>query len=513
MKKLFAFLMAAMLMVSMTIVPASAEGSYTIKINSDHATHSYTAYQIFTGKLDGSVLSDLDWGVGVTDAGKTALQTLYSKSNASGVAGTLSDTTVGAFAENVVPYLNETEKKTGSYDSDNKQYVIAGLNAGYYLIKETSTGINGSEHAYSKYMLRIVNNVELSPKSGVPTLIKEVKLGETGSYKEAISATVGDTVYFKLTASLHTYVHDYEKYYFRFEDTLPAGLTYQGATVSVLSGTQSYSLKDGDYSVDTTGEVKVTIPDIHAAIKNASGADTVISDKIVVEIKTTTNGTLTIGEAGNVNTAKLYFSNDPNENYDGTDLPDSVGVTGQASAIVYSYQIKLTKVDAADANTKLEGAEFIVGYKNGDNTYTWFTANADGVINGTTASEDGATRFKTNSEGILNVIGLASGTYHIREKVAPAQYNLLTSDVIVQFSGALSQDTGKLNSLSISSASGASSSSTDLSTGTISLTVTNTKGAVLPETGGIGTTIFYVAGIALMLGAAAVIIAKKRETK
>lgn len=513
MKKLFAFLLAVMLMAAMAIVPANAAGSYTIKINSDHAEHSYTAYQIFTGTLDGSVLSNLVWGDGITEAGKTELQSAYSKSDASGVAGTLSDTTVSAFAEKVALHLNEENKKTGSYDSENKQYVIAELEAGYYLIKETSDLGSGSEHAYSKYMLRIVNNVELSPKSGVPTLIKEVKLGETGTYKEAISATVSDTVYFKLTASLHTYVHDYEKCYFRFEDEIPAGLTYAGATVSILSGTQSYTVDASDYSVDTTGSaVKVTIPDIHTAIKSATNASTVISDKIVVEIKTTVNEDVVLGSAGNINTAKLYFSNNPNENYTGTGVPASVGATAPAKAIVYSYQVELTKVDAADASVKLEGAEFIIGYKNGDNTYTWFTAN-NGVISGTTASEDSAARFTTDSNGVLTIPGLASGTYHIREKTAPAQYNLLTSDIIVQFAGSLSQDSGTLNALTISSASGVSSSSTDLGTGTIRLTVTNTKGAVLPETGGMGTTLFYIVGAALMLGAAAVIVAKKRETK
>ncbi|MBQ3134817.1 MAG: SpaH/EbpB family LPXTG-anchored major pilin [Oscillospiraceae bacterium] len=514
MKKLFVCLLAVMMLAATLLLPASAAG-YTIKINSDHDTHKYTAYQIFTGTLDGSVLSNLVWGNGVTVEGQAALQTLYSKSDASGIAGTLSDTTVAAFAENVAQYLNESNGEEGEYKSATKQFVISDLEAGYYLIVETTADseMNGSEHAYSKHMLRIVNNVELSPKAGVPTLSKEVKLGAAGTYKEAVSATVGDTVYFRLTASLHTYVHDYEKCYFRFEDVLPAGLTFESATVSVLSGTTSYAMDPGSYSVDTAGAVNVTIQDIHAAIRAATNSPTVISDKIVVEIETKVNSNLVLGSGGNENKAKLYFSNNPNEDYTGTGTPGSVGVTNEAKAIVYSYQVNLTKVDAADSATKLRGAQFILGYKNGDSTYTWFTADANGVVNGTTASEDSATRFTTNENGLLSVKGLASGTYHIREKVAPAQYNLLTSDIIVQYSGSLSQDTGTLNALTITSVSGVSSSSTDVDTGAINLTVTNTKGAVLPETGGIGTTIFYVAGIVLMLGAAAVIIAKKRETK
>ena len=394
MKKLFALLLAVLMMVGMLATTAMADDTtYTAKIYSEHAEHSYTAYQIFAGKLAGSVLSDITWGDGVSAAGQTALETAYGKDSASGIAGTLSETNAPTFANNVAQYL--VNGKSGSYDSGSKQFVIPGLKAGYYLIKETGNNLNGTEHAYSEYILQIVNNVEVSPKSGVPTLTKEVKLGGTETYKEAISATVGDTVYFKLTASLHAYAKDYSKYYFRFDDTLPAGLTYKGVALSVQSGTTTYPVSTPYYSVSESGNVlSVTVQDIHSMINAATGSSTTLSDKIIVEIETTVNETVTIGKAGNINTAKLYFSNDPNSDYNGTGTPTSLGHTKEAQAAVYSYQINVTKVDAADANTKLEGAEFIVGYNNGDNTYTWYVdKNENGVVDGTTSSEENATRF------------------------------------------------------------------------------------------------------------------------
>ena len=117
----------------------------------------------------------------------------------------------------------------------------------------------------------------------------------------------------------------------------------------------------------------------------------------------------------------------------------------------------------------------------------------------------------SDGNGQLMIKGLKSGTYHIREKAAPAQYNLLTSDIIVIYSGSLSQDSGLINALTITSASGASHYSTDLDSGSINLTVTNTKGATLPATGGIGTTIFYIVGGVLVLGAGAAFVMKKRN--
>lgn len=512
MKKLFALLLAVLMVMGMaTTAMADTGTTYSIKINSEHEDHTYTAYQIFAGKSAGSVLSDITWGDGVSAAGQTALQNAYGKTNASGVAGALSKTNVKAFADKAAQYL--VNGKSGSYDSDSKQFLISGLKAGYYLIKETSNNLDGTEYAYSEYILEIVNNVEVNPKAGVPTLTKEVKLGGTETYKEAISATVGDTVYFKLTASLHAFAKDYSKYYFRFDDTLPAGLTYKGVALSVQSGTTTYPVSTPYYSVSESGNVlSVTVQDIHSMINAATGSPTTLSDKIIVEIETTVNETVTIGKEGNVNKAKLYFSNDPNSDYNGTGIPASLGHTKEAQAAVYSYQINVTKVDAADANTKLEDAEFIVGYNNGDNTYTWYVdENKNGVVDGTTSSEENATRFISDENGQLMIKGLKSGTYHIREKAAPAQYNLLTTDIIVIYSGSLSQDTGLINALTITSASGASHYSTDLDSGSINLTVTNTKGATLPTTGGIGTTIFYIVGGVLVLGAGAAFVMKRRN--
>ena len=511
-KKLFAALLATLMIVGMLATTAMAEETtYTIKVFSEHAEHSYTAYQIFSGKLSGSVLTDIAWGDGVSTDGQAALQTAYGKANASGVAGTLSETTAPLFAKNVAQYL--VNGKTGTYDSGSKEFEISNLQAGYYLIKETSANLNGTGHAYSTHILYVVNNVEVSPKSGIPTLSKEVKLAGTEAYKDAISATVGDTVYFKLTAGLHTYAKDYSKYYFSFEDTIPTGLTYESVELFVQSGTTTYPVSNTFYTVNETGNLlTVTIQDIHSMIHAATGSPTTLGDKILVEIETTVNEDVEIGSAGNINTAVLRFANDPNENYSGSGVPASLGVTQEAQAAVYSYQINVTKVDAASASTKLEGAEFIIGYNNGDDTYTWYLdSDKDGVVDGTTNSDESATRFVSDENGVMNVKGLKSGIYHIREKVAPAQYNLLTSDVVVVYTGALSQDTGLLNALNITSASGVSHYSTDLTTGSINLTVANTKGATLPSTGGIGTTIFYIIGGVLVLGAAAAFTMKKRN--
>ena len=101
MKKVMALLLSLVMVLAMSVVAFAGETTYTITINNaDEPDHTYEAYQIFSGALSGSVLSDIKWGSGVTKAGQTAL------GKASNKAASLSDAESAAnFAKELAPYL------------------------------------------------------------------------------------------------------------------------------------------------------------------------------------------------------------------------------------------------------------------------------------------------------------------------------------------------------------------------------------------------------------------------
>ena len=149
-------------------VPAFAE-EVTYKITINNSVGTYEAYQIFKGDLAGNVLSNIEWGTGVTEAGKTA----FGKMTAAEVAKTLdNETAAKAFATKISGYLDTTAAVEGKTE-------ITGLSAGYYLIKNES--VNPTE-AYTDFILEVVKDVQITPKGQKPTLDKQIKHNESGQW-------------------------------------------------------------------------------------------------------------------------------------------------------------------------------------------------------------------------------------------------------------------------------------------------------------------------------------------
>ena len=531
-KRLGAVLLAMAMAVSVLCTGAlAADTTYSITVKPAVSGHTYEAYQVFkgtvaTGDDKKKVLSDIEWGSGVNstelveelqNTENNPLSTDFSEKNtavdiAAVVAGYDSDK-IKKFATVVGKHLQTTATGTsGEFDSTNQIYTISGLSAGYYLVKDKDNTVNAENHdAYTNYIMEVVQNVEVTPKTAVPTVTK--KIVEDGDKKNATTAKVGDVVNFELTGTLPDNYADYTKYQYEFHDTLSKGLTYNGdVEVFVKNGETETKLASTSYTVEpenrqtTTPSQDTTITVKFADLKKntVTGANnttvTIGKDsKIIVKYSATLNENAVVGEAGNTNTVNLVYSNNPNNT--------STGTTKDDKATVYTFQLNVTKVDGTNSGTKLAGAKFKLYYETDNTRYYVKEVTNDNTIKSWTNTENEALELTTDSNGDITVKGLKEGTYYLEETKAPDGYNKLTAPVKVDIAND-STDIHKLDSVKADGVDGIVSD--DKAIGTI--TVANNKGSTLPSTGGMGTKLFYTIGGILMAGAAIVLVVRKRRS-
>lgn len=163
-KKLASFILAfAMVMaIAMPSVVMADNGSITIKGAKDG--HTFEAYQIFTGKVSGNTLSNIEWGSGVNNEGKTELGSAKEKANS------LTASNAEEFAYTVSAYLTNPAGSANAKDSSDN-YVITGLEPGYYLVKDRNKSISGQD-SYTKFILKVVGDAIATVKNKVPESLK-----------------------------------------------------------------------------------------------------------------------------------------------------------------------------------------------------------------------------------------------------------------------------------------------------------------------------------------------------
>ena len=566
-RKLLALLLALLLTAALT-VPALANGddgtdeaqpqadtTYTITIENNKPGHTYEAYQVFAGDLAGSVLSNIEWGTGVNGAGLLAAlkeDTAYGSyftncTTAAQVAEVLtkkfdSDSNeLNAFAVLVNAHLADTPTGTSGAISEEK-YTISNLPAGYYLLKDKDNSLDDSNSAYTMYMLQLVGNLTTTPKASAPTVEKKVlenskypeDEGYGTGYNDVADWNIGDAVPFKLIGALPA-MSGYDTYKYVFHDTLSAGLTLNADSVEVyvtetkdadleratkLTATTDYTLITSNTGDECSFEVvfnnltEVTIPEG--------------SEYIIVAYTATLNESAVIGLDGNPNEVYLEFSNNPYNEGETNETPKD-------EVIVFTYELDGTKVDGATAEeenpTKLQDAQFVLLNSTGDKVAKIDAANkfvawvdlpegtgTDGAItyeDWTGYNETNKVILTSNDDGLFKVIGLDDGTYKLREIQAPDGFNLLPNDVTV----VITADTNNcqdwsgtaadaLRDLNVTADEEPGNGQAD--TGIAAITIANNKGATLPETGGMGTTVFYVLGGILAVGAGVLLVARRR---
>lgn len=492
MKKLMTLLAVLTLALAMA-VPAFAATSTTYTITINNGTGTYEAYQIFKGDLYNDTLSNIEWGDNVTPDGQAALGDAAVK------AKTLTgEAEAKTFASEVAQYLTNPPAGTGTNS-------ITGLAAGYYLIKNATVG---EGEVFTDYILRVVGDVTVNPKSGKPTLDKQIRHNETDVWGVVGDNQIGDTVEFR-TLTTVPIVSGYTQYTYVIHDEMSAGLT------SNVRSNEDVTIKVNDETVLDKNYYTVTVDEVNKFTVRVDVLNAIKDGKMVEGNTLYTYYTGILNEKAKVyndgkqyNKAYLEYSNNPHDNKTTNKTPEKV---------VYDWTFKMgvKKVDGADG-TPLTDAKFVLSkekncdlgaigddgqphntenlislIKNSDGSYTVAPAGYNGsVVNVMTA-------------GDITINGLDDATvYYLYETKAPAGYNRLTAAVRFEIT-ATYNDTGD-NCTSVTA-----TVNNDVQS-SVSVNVRNNKGSTLPSTGGIGTTLFYVIGGGLMAVAAVLLVTKKR---
>lgn len=486
MKKLMAALLAVAMVCAMAIPAFAADGASatrtgSITINGAIDGQNYKIYRIL----------DLEANEGFTAYKYTinpGWETFVSEHNdvftvKNGiVTSTVTDAAkIQALANDAGDYV-KIESLAPDGTATAAKPTVSNLPLGYYLVVPEPGVVTNSLCS-----LGTTNpNVTINEKNGKPSITKEVEhaAGSTGS---ANDATVGDTVKFVVT--IKAIDGKPEKYV--MHDKMEAGLTFDASSVTVKRGNTILE-KDTDYELITTTTDGDTFD-----IKFIKQVNT--NDVFTVTYSATLNENAVVGTTGNKNETKLTYGD--NQHVDAAPTK-----TYTWSFNIFKYFMDGTKEKA------LKGAKFILYRKasTGSATeYEYAVMDTTGKIQSWSSDESNATVLTSPDSGNLTMSGLANGTYYLKEKEAPQGYNSLENDIVIMITAAnwttLGTPSAKIE-YKTSTAEGVII--VEAENGTVK--VENKSGTVLPSTGGIGTTIFYVVGGGLMVAAAILLITKKR---
>ena len=461
-KKLFAALLAAALVLAMA-VPAFAVTNATkgsITISNTVKDETYTIYRMF--KLDSynaesntySYTVESDWeGFFKTGAGGNYI-TLDGQNHPTWTAADENDsTTVAAFAKAALAWAKQKGiQSAGTQEGNGSSITFSNLGLGYYLVDSSLGALCG---------LNTTNpDATIKEKNEKPEIKKEVQTS-AGDWGSENNAKIGDIVEYKVEIKVADGAQKYT-----VTDTMSKGLTFNNSSLKVTANdavTTDYTL------TSTTNGFTLVLPETYVSTLTKGTT-------IIVTYNATLNKDAVIDGDGNANEVKLSYGNHQN--------------TVPSKVTTKSYQFDLVKVDGT-TNKLLDGAEFELA--DGE-TKLSFVKDTAGNYRVAAAGEDGATTTITVKNGKVNIYGLAGKTYTLTETKAPDGYNKLVTSETVNLA-----DGSKTHATIVGSV---------YKDGGV--VVENHAGTVLPSTGGMGTTLFYVIGGGLMVAAVVLLVTKKR---
>lgn len=500
MKRVSVFMLTAMLcMLSLTTVFATETNAET------KADHTYSIYQIFTGTVteDGNLV-DAKWGTAAKDQ---KVGTAVPQEVLAGLEAVAKLTDVEKYAE-VEKYFNkEAEATAVKTASETETVVFDNLTPGYYVVSDEVASGSNVERNYYVVAVTKENKIEVKKKRDIPNIDKEVSDDEEGQeWGKTADHEINETFQFRLTVTVPaTAVKNFEAYKLEIADTMSMGVTYDGGLV-IKNG--DATLTEDTYAVtstvnaDKTTSLTISIPDLFktAAFNKANDTTLVVTYNahLNADAQVQTAGSGDEQTTTNINKVLLKYSND----YES----EGMGQTPEKYVWVFTYELPADKYTVKNGtDSPVEGAKFVL--MNGDmlavldanDTFVRWAAKDEILKEGehtiiTTKIVDGKSSFSFK--------GLDAGTYVLSEVEAPAGYTKCDDiPVVISANHYVSGEKGEgVVKLSMS----ADGKDTTL------VRVLNITKSFLPETGGIGTTIFYVVGGILVVVAGVALFFKKK---
>lgn len=455
-KKLFAALLAAALVLAMA-VPAFAVTNATkgsIKIDHTVSGETYTIYRMF--KLDSYNAESNTYSYTVEPAWETFFSTgagsSYIDLDSNGHPTWKTGADAAAFAKAALTWAADKKISGTKETATGDTVTFSDLGLGYYLVDSSLGALCG---------LNTTNpDATIKEKNEKPEIKKEVQTS-AGDWSSENNAKIGDTVEYKVEIKVADGAQKYT-----VTDTMSKGLTFNNSSLKVTANdavTTDYTL------TSTTNGFTLVLPETYVSTLTKGTT-------IIVTYNATLNKDAVIDGDGNANEVKLSYGNHQN--------------TVPSKVTTKSYQFDLVKVDGT-TNKLLDGAEFELA--DGE-TKLSFVKDTAGNYRVATTGDEGATTTITVKNGKVNIYGLAGKTYTLTETKAPDGYNKLVTSETVNLA-----DGSKTHATIVDSV---------YKDGGV--VVENHAGTVLPSTGGMGTTLFYVIGGGLMVAAVVLLVTKKR---
>ena len=420
----------------------------------------------------------------------------------------LSDAQLASLAHDAQKWVRDTQHKDSfsdltrtsaaaiadTTDSTKGVATITNLTSGYYLVfpemGSTGNAISKDDTTARGTDAMLVNipknkgNTAATIKSTYPTVDKKVRTTDGGDFKTDGNAQIGDKVTYQLTATVPD-MTDYDKYTFKFVDTLTKGLSYVDNSVSVKVGdtaittgyTATYDAESKTLTV-AFGDLKTT--------KKGENTPVAAGDVITVTYNAYITADAAVTDPA-TNKVHLEYSTNPDGSGTGESTPSESKVYTYPIEIFKFYKDGETEKGLANATFKLSINEdstaagiVLVKDTTAENSYH---VKGEGETSTTT-------EVTTPDGGKITIRGLKDGTYYLHEITAPTGFNKLTHPVKIEITADKNDQSKATYKINNEANTGANSHQ---------VKVENMKGTMLPETGSFGTIGLTILGVAVVL--------------
>jgi fimbrial isopeptide formation D2 family protein/LPXTG-motif cell wall-anchored protein len=531
MKKVFkrfgAFLLASIMMLAMCPVGAfadtatpSAEDKAKITVTDVEAGATVTAYQIVEGEYNAK--------------GFIGYKTVDSLS--SQITDPLSPTPdeIQSIAAQISTGAITLTSHELSYDSTTKEYTVD-AEAGYWivLVKGGSASkvynpmlagvyytVSGSDNTMTNDPVSaneswIIEGTKAYDKSSEVTVTKKIVGGASGN-ENGDDVAIGDVVKYSISGNIPAYSDAYTQVTYKITDKTSDGLVLLNTTknpVTVTVGGASVEASEGTYTLTVVDhEMTVDFTSAYALSHAGQAVEVTYFAQLTDDANTNFDA--------NTNTAKITYSNDPTVDVDTKKTPTTD--TPEDKTYHYTFELdgKLSATwDSSKVTTELTKTHMVTDEETKETKSEPLSGATFTLTNNTTGAVYEAT---SNTSGQLNFKGLDAGTYTLKEKSAPTGYSLNKKEIPVVISATYNEN-GTLKSYSVTVDGSATSTYTASYTGTneienivinkVDTSIPNTPLSSLPSTGGMGTYLFTIVGIAIMAIAAGLFIVSRKRRR